>query len=393
VSRAARAACRAVLGVGLSASLAHPIGAAEWSFAPTFSLVADDSSNRYLQLQGVSSQSTSLAASAELHRATETTDFSFSPRLNWQLFDKKEYDNVFERDLLASGSWTGERADASLSAEDSDRSTLTTELTQTGVLSTNLHQRLDQATVSSSYSQFERYATIAQLGYSDVSYYGTSEGALLDLLQGYRYPTALLGERYHLSDQATVTTSVYRNELLARLSGDNTYTTGFQLEYEHTFSERNNIDAAVGAGRVQGQTGTQTLTTASLSASRTYSLGTLALAYSRQLVPYGTAVIVQRQQASLSATRGLTEKLQLFGSASWVRNGEPIGQAGATIVQVQTFESGQLGLNWQPAETWKFTAEFDATQTRTVQQVSHPVHDLHAAVSVIWTPHRVARSF
>jgi hypothetical protein len=395
VSRTARAMRRAALALGISVSLALPIEAAEWSFAPTLSLAADYDSNRNLLPQAVASQSTSLAGSAELRRATETTQLSFSPQLHWQLFDKKAYDDIFERDLEGSASWTGERADASLSAEDADQSTLRTELTQTGVLSSNLHQRLDQVTLLGSYSHSERYTTIAQLGYSNVSYYGTNEGALLDLLQGYRYPTALLGERYRLSDQENLTASAYRNELLARLSGENTYTTGFQLEYERTFSERNHVDAGIGAARVQGQTGTQTLTTASLSASRTYSLGTLAFAYSRALVPYGTAVIVERQQATLSATRGLTEKVQLFASANWVRNGEPIGQsqAGSTIVQVQTYESAQLGLNWQPAETWKFAAELDATRSRTVELVSHPVHSWRAAVSVIWTPHRIARSF
>lgn len=395
MSRVARATCVATLGLGLSANVAPTVEAAEWSLAPTLSWAVDNESNRYLQPQGIMSQSTSLAASADIERATETTSLSFSPQLHWQLFDKKEYENIFERDLEAAASWTGERAGASFTAENADRSTLTTELTQTGVLSNDLHQRLDQANLAGSYNTSERYTTIAQLGYSDVSYYGAAEGAFLDLLQGYRYPTALLGERYRLSDQEELTASVYRNELLARLSGYNTYTSGAQLEYQRTLSERNEIDAAVGAARVEGQAGVQTSTTASLNASRTYSLGTLALSYSRALVPYGTAVLVNRQQAALSATRGLTEQVQLTASANWVRNGAPIGRlpSGPEIVQVQSYESAQLGVDWKFAETWKLTAELDGTQTRTLGLVTYPVHDWRAALTVVWTPHRLERSF
>ena len=397
MSRVARATYLATLALGLSASLVPSVEGAEWSLAPTFGWTLDTASNRYLQPQGgEASQSTSLAASADLQRATETTALSFSPQLHWQLFDKEAYNRIFERDFNASASWTGERADASLTAEDADQSALTTELTETGVLSTNLHQRLDQASLAGSYNTSERYTTLAHLGDSNVSYYGdAAEGAYLDLLQGYRYPTALLGERYRLSDQADLTVSVYRNELLARLAGENTYTTGAQLEYQHTFSERDQVDASIGAARVNGQTGTQTSTTASLNASRTYALGTLALSYSRALVPYGTAVLVDRQQAALSANRGLTEKVQLTASANWVRNGAPIGvsPAGPAIVQVQTYESVQLGINWQLAETWKLGAELDAAQTRTFGLLDYPVHNWRAALTLAWTPHRIEKPY
>ncbi len=375
-------------------TFAPPTVAAEWSLAPTFSWSADSDSNRYLQAQSESSRSTSLIASAVITRATETTQLSFSPQLHWQLFDRSAYSDVFERDLEASWSWTGERANASVAATDADRSTLSTEATQTGVLSSTLHQRLDQATVASTYNQSELYALVMQLGYSDVSYSGAAQAALIDLLQGYRYPTAMLGERYQLSDEASLTASVYRNEVLARLSGNDTYDSGLQLEYRRALSERIALDAAVGAARVQGA-GTQTSTTGSLDLSRTYSLGALSFKYSRSLVPYGTAVLVDRQEMMLSASRGLTEKLQLTASMSWVRNGQPLGRslAGPEILQVQTYESAQLGLNWQPAETWRLGAELDVTRTRTIEAVSQPVHEWRAAVSVYWTPHALDSEF
>lgn len=395
MSRVARATCGAALGAALMSTLALPVDASEWTFAPTLTWLADTDSNRYLQAQSVASQSTSLFAAAELKRATETTQFSFSPQLHWQLFDRKEYGNIFERDLDAAWTWTGERGNASVTAADTDHSTLTTEATQTGVLSTNLHQRQDQASVSSLYDQSERYALIVQLGYSNVSYYGAGEGALLDLLQGYRYPTAMVGERYQISDLDSLTASVYRDEVLARFSGNDTDDTGAQLAYRRTLSERDALDAALGAARVQTATGTQTATTGSLDVSRSYSLGTLTLAYSRSLVPYGTGVLVDRQQLSLSASRGLTEELQLNASASWVSNGQPLGRApgGGLILEVQAYEAAQVGLTWQPAETWKLDADLAATRTRTIEEVSEPVHEWRAGISISWAPHALDSAF
>jgi hypothetical protein len=366
--------------------------AAAWTFTPSLSWSADTDSNRSLLPQSTASRSMSFSASLPFTLATETTQLSFSPWLQYQYFDTKAYGNDFERDLNAADLWSGERSKLNITAEDSDRSTLTTEATETGILSSNLHQRLDQVNASATYDQTERYALILNAGYSDVSYYGTPQGQLLDLLAGYRYATASIQEQVQLSETSSLTVSANHSEVIDRLPGNDTLATGGGADYHRTVSERIDFEVSIGGSRVQSQNFSHTSTTGTLSVSRSYALGSVALAYSRSLAPYGTGALVAREQVSLTATRSLTEKLDLSIAASRVQNGQVLDLP-ELIPQVQTYENAQLGLTWRPAERWNLAGEIDTTHTRTVGFVNEPVHGWRASLSATWTPQPLGRSF
>ncbi len=392
----ARAACQATLGLAcVIGTVKTPIRAADWTIAPAISLLVDNDSNRYLQAEGEASQSASVTASLQLQGATESTQFSLTPVVHWQDFDVKAFDRIFERDINGSTQWTGERSSLTLTGEDADQSTLTTEPTETGILSTDLHRRLDQVNGSATYGLSELRTLVLQVGYADTSYYGGSEeAALLDLLSGYREPSASLGERFSLSDGETLTASVYGTELLTRIPGDDTREAGLQLDYSRTLSERTQFEVSAGGTVVKSGSLTQVAEVGSATLSHSWSLDSLALGYSRSLTPYGTGQLFQRQQATLSDTHQLTEKLDLTASFSRVQNGQPIVPRPQEVVpEVQTYNQVVLGLDWRPWETWKLRTEVGATRTQTTEVVSQPVHEWRAAVSVSWTPHQLDRSF
>jgi len=372
-----------------------PARAAQWSLAPALTWGADDDSNRYFLAQGQASQSASVSASLQAERSTETTQLSLFSHLDWQDFFPRDYGRIFEWDVTAADEWTLERGELDFSARDADQSSLTTETTETGILSTSLHQRTDAASVSSTYDQSERRALVLQLSYTDIEYYGSPEAELTNLLFGYRLPSGSVAEQYSLSERSTLTASAFSSEILSRLPGADENETGLQLDYRRTLAENTQLDLSGGAVKTRYSTGGQTLTLASLQLSQSLDAGSLALSYSRSLMPYGTGVLVQRQEWKLSAKRDLTEELDVTASLDRVQNSQP--PALSTFLQqialVQTYDNVLLGLDWHFADKWKLSAQVGTTWTRTLEVVSQPIHEWRCGLSVVWTPNPIMPEF
>lgn len=364
--------------------------AAEWSLAPMFSWGIDDDSNRLLVSDANATQSTWLFSNATLQRATDTTQLSITPQVRWQDYDSKELGTIVDRDLSAAFSWAQERGTLALAASSFDDSTVTTELTETGIASGDAHRRSEQASVSDTYDETEQRALVFQASYVDVSYYGPLTG-LLALLEGYRYPTASLGEQLNLSERTTLTATAFADELLARIPLNDSHEAGGQLELTHSFSERTRIDISAGesARSLAGERSTGTV--ASINMTHTEDLGSIALSYSRQLVPYGTGVLADRQQVTLSGTYNLTEKLDIDASVLRIQNSQSIVLLG---LDRRSYFGTTFGLDWRPLEAWKLRGEIDTTHSETPEIVSRPVSGWRAAVTLTWAPpYPFTRSF
>ncbi len=399
-----RATCHAALGLGCMATAAAPsVRAAEWSLAPAITVGIDDDSNRLLIPDSTADQSWWLLSSAQIQRSTDTTQLSITPQVRWQHFDSDSIGAIVDRDLSGAFSWTQERGSFSLSAASLDDSTVTTELTETGIASGDSHRRTDEASVSESYGETERSSLVVQAAYVDVSYYGALIAEPLSLLEGYRYPSASLGERFDLSDRTALTASAFADELLARLAVDDSREAGGQLELTHTFSESTQIDVSAGAsartlrtqivsdGSVSLGSESSTGTVASASVTRAGELGNVALGYSRQLVPYGTGVLAERQMYTLSGKYHLTQKLDADASVLRIENNQSIVLLGAGR---RSYTGAAIGLDWRPLEAWKLRGEADTMQSQTIGLVSRPVSGWRVGLTLTWAPPvPYARSF
>ncbi len=398
-----RATCHAALGLGcMATAAAPPAHAAEWSLAPTLTVGIDNDSNRLLIPDATADQSWWLFSNVQLQRATDTTQLSITPQVRWQHFDSEALGDIVDRDLSGAFSWTQERGSFSLSAATLDDSTVTTELTETGIASGDSHRRTEEASVSESFDETERSALVLQAGYTDVSYYGTLTGEL-GLLEGYRYPTASVGERFFLSSQTSLTASAFADELLARISVNDSRETGGQLELTHTFSDSTQIDVSAGASArtlrteiVSNQgfslgSESSTGTVASADITHAVELGKITLSYSRQLVPYGTGVLAERQQYQLLGAYHLTEKVGLDASVLRSVNNQSIVLLG---LGRRSYTGTTLGLDWRPLDAWKLRAEADTMQSQTIGTVSLPVSGWRVALTLTWAPpYPYARSF
>jgi hypothetical protein len=367
--------------------------AGQLSFTPGVNFAVDDDSNRNLVPGGPASQSETLELSASLKGTTEASDFTVSPLVRYQYFDSSAFADIFERDVSLTEIWTLERGKVTLTGEDGDNSTLTTEATETGILSSRLHQRSDQGGLSYAYDQTERLSLITTGSYLDTSYYGTPGSYLLNLLQGYRYPSASVAEQYQISEISTISATVTYSKVLSQLSILDSQDIGATLEYRRSFSDTLDLDATIGESEAQSQS-TANVNTGSLSLTRRFESGSVVLSYVRSLTPLGTGVLVQRQVYSLSASRSLSDQLTATLTFSRVQNGQTDVQphVGEQLL-VQNYNSGQLSFAWQFAEYWHLSADLDTTRTQVLSPVNYTVQEWRVGMSLTWSPQPLSTQF
>ena len=370
-----------VIAAGLAGLRSPSAHAAEWTLAPVISAAIDDDSNRYFTLPARASQSLMLSGTGQFQRMTDTTQLTLTPLLRWQRFDNDFYSPNFDRAILAAFDWTQELWKLDLTGSYSDLSTLTTEVETTGLISSTVHQRAQQVGLSWSYSQTERRALVVSVAYAEAGYYGTQAG-LLDLLQGYRQPSASVGERFNLDETSSLTPSNFTDQVITHIPQEDSHETGAQIDYAHAFSERTRLDVSVGASSRSLEGVQSTGTVANVQFSHGYERGSLTAAYTRGLVPYGTGLLVQQQRASLTGSYALTEYLTT--TAAFVRtqnDAAPLAGLGARV-----YNNVTVGLDWKPLIEWTVHAETGATRTETVGLNPQPVNEWRVLLSLQWSP-------
>ncbi|HTY51390.1 MAG TPA: hypothetical protein VMB48_17025 [Steroidobacteraceae bacterium] len=405
----ARITCQAALGFGCAAGA--PAHAALWSIAPSMIWSVDDDSNRYLSDGLRASQSGVYTASAVFERDTETTQLSLTPWAMWQRIDDHQYANSDNRSLSGAFGWNGERQQLQLQAEIADFSTLESELTETGILANDVRRRQTQEAFSWNWALTERRTLLVQLSWMDVSYYGT-DATLLNLLSGYKYPTAVLGEQFQLSPNTTLTASLFDDELIAgggelviplagtglelaeHLPANVSREAGLKFELVHHFTERTQVDAYVGeSGRtLRGVQSRGTL--GGITGTLWMPRGHVDLNVSDTLVPYGTGVLVQRALATLSDTFNITETLDAQLALTRIQNNQSTVNLG---LDRPYYDNATAALDWQWDQPWKLRLESGLTHTETFPLApsyqTFPITAWRVALSLTWTPQASRGSF
>lgn len=374
--------CGWLYGMGVT-----PVRAAEWSFTQSYSASADYDSNRRLSDPGKGSASGVLTVDLTFKRALEDSDFYIEPRYSFRRYDDRTLGNGDDRSLFTGYDLLGEHGSLNFTASIWDQSTLLTEVLETGILTGDTHRRQIQAASSGTWYQTERRQMVGQLTYSDVKY----SGAGRTQLPGYRYPLGSIGERFLFSEKGSFTFSLYGSALSSATRGNSSHEAGIQAQIAYAFSELTSLDASVGeSSRVLAGTRSHG-TDASVALKHTYSMGTWSLNYSRSLAPYGTGFLVERQQASVNMTRGLTPTLDLTASLFKSRNSELAVLLG---LDRRDYTGVSAGLNWHPAETWSVGAQGSGLETEAPGIFNErKVRDWRGAVTVTWAPHPTVRSW
>jgi hypothetical protein len=179
--------------------------AAEWSAQPALSLSADYDTNRRLSDPPNGSKGATLSASLDFARMTEGSRLSLRPR-----FDARRYDKV--HDVLDSNdvglqlnfSHKGELTTLGFGATAADDSTLTTELSDTGIIEGHARRRTLAGNADVSRRVGERFQVQAGAAYVDVTFDDATGTGLVP----YTYPSAFIGFAVEATDRSQLRMAV-----------------------------------------------------------------------------------------------------------------------------------------------------------------------------------------
>jgi hypothetical protein len=361
---------------------------------PLLSWAADYDSSRNLLPDSPGSEQAVLSADVQLKRSLENMQLMLQPHFDVRRFSDSVWGPGDDRSLTGLFSWTSERSQVSLNASIANQNTLSTELLETGLVFTNTRRRLETASMELDMARTEEHLFFTQVSYLGSAYSGPVY--VKELLPGYRYESAALGERFTLSEHLTFSASAVGSILHSDRAGGSSHEAGGQLELSYTRSERYNFDLQVGESRrVLSQLvgfdgagnpifgGTASFgTNVSATATRNFQLGSLSLNYTRSLVPYGNGFLVQRQLASATARRSLSPYLDADLSITRIENND------STVrlrLDRRFYDNLGAGLSWKLSDSWTLRSEGSTSWAPPIGS-SHTAHEWKAALTMTWKP-------
>jgi hypothetical protein len=355
---------------------------------PIFTVATDYDSDRNLEPGTKGSEQAVLYGDLKLQRALENTQIVLEPKFDLRRYSDSIWGPGNDRSLNAGLVWTGERLKVTLTGFIANQTTLSTEVFESGVINGNTRRRTEQANGEWDWSENERRQSFLQLGYLSSSYSGTP---LVELeLPGYRYPNAALGERFFLSERLTLSVSAFGDALTSARQGNSSHEEGGQVEFIDQYTEATSFDISIGESRrsLSGQSGSGT--NASATFTHLLERGSASLSYLRSLVPYGTGILVERQQFAAALTRPITPELEVNFSLLRLQNNASTVRLG---LDRPYYNNALVGLSWKMGESWTLQPQVSAALTKPIPPLGStaPIYDRtlvewRAQLSLVWQP-------
>jgi hypothetical protein len=337
---------------GLAACAAcQTVAAAEWSIAPTVSWSSDHDSNRRLAVTGEEADEGAwLTLDAIMKRTTDSGDITLQPHLQLQRFSGDSALDSNDGSLVLSTSHHSERTLVSASAQVSRASTLTTELTDTGIIDTNTRQELRAGTLTVSRGLSERQKLEMDASYADVQF----PNGLRFGLVGYRYPSASLTYSLSISPRTTLSASAFGSQSTAPLVDYQSRDAGVRFGVAYSFSERTQATASAGLSRADVNSSQSTGSVYAIRVIRNDERNQWNVSYDHSVQPSGAGTFVLRDTGIISAAHSIASTLSLTAAITSVRNAE----LGSQIAYDRRYFGGDLGISWKasPQWIWSFTA-------------------------------------
>jgi hypothetical protein len=376
--------CGCLLGAG---GVSH-LHAAEWSAQPIFTMAADYDSNRSLSEGASGSEEAVLYGDLKLQRALENTQIVLEPRFDLRRYSSSVWGPGNDRSLNAALTWTEERTKLTLTGFIADQTTLTTELLETGIINGDTRRRSEQANGEWDWSQNELRQSFLQVGFMSAAYSGSP---LVELeLPGYRYPSAALGERFFFSERLTLSVSAFGDALTSQRQGNSSHEEGGQVEVVDQYTENTTFDVSVGESKrsLAGERGYGT--NASATVTHNLERGNVSLSYVRSLVPYGTGVLVERQQVTAAVLRPLTPDLDANFSLLRIQNNASTVNLG---LDRPYYDTALAGLNWKMGESWMLQPQASLGLTKPIPPLGstaafddRTVFEWRLQLNLVWQP-------
>ena len=364
--------------VGLALGAGSLARAAQWSIVPEVSWLVDYSSNLLLVPMGQAIGGTTLSLDSIFKRETDITEFDLHPHLDLERFDRDTALDANEGSLSGLFSAHSERSSISLTSGYERASTLTTELSDTGIVDANTNRETTSASLALGHDLAERQHLDLLGTYADVIY---PDGERVGLV-GYRYPQLSLTDTFTLAERTSLSASVLADELRAPLTGYQSHDLSANLGWSRTLSELVKVSLAGGVVQTSASGETQHGYLWDAHTTRNSELTRWDVDYSRSVQPSGSGFLIRRDALNLSVAQNIAPRLFATLSAQDIRNEN---LAGGAFDGVPRYLSCDGGLEWHLSLQLVLNATGGLAENR------QPVTDLlvrgwRGAVTLHWLP-------
>lgn len=336
-----------VLVIAISMSAA----AQQWEFRPTFGVGASfDDNIRLDSAQSASGFGADIRAGASARRADDVSDLALSAELRLKQYaENSDLDNTA---AVVSADWSYQtpRGEFQLDQSLTTQSTLTSELTTTGITNVNRQQYRYRLRPGWSYRLNEYTSLSLSAGYDDV-FYDDVEGTGLT---NYRSGSVSLSAGRRLSERLVLSLASSYGRFESQGNANKTQNIGFQLGAEYQVSERFLVSGLAGLRQTESElvdasgrriTEESSGPAFSLTARRRSARGAeLRALAARELTPTGGSEVLDTTRLQLRYSYPVDERLRLRLSSQAYRNRQ-LGDAQARADR--DYADTQIGLSYR----------------------------------------------
>jgi hypothetical protein len=373
------AARKCLVAGGLCVAWVMPACAEEWSLEPSLEWSGDHRSNRLLREGTPSGESVAASFDMNIARRTETSEFLVRPHLRVQRFSDDVAPNVDEQRLSVASRWNFERSQLRISAEAAEESTLTTELAETGLISADAARRTVGGELEWSITHAPSRQFLVNLSHSDVGYTGAYDGRLF----GYQYSALSAGESLRFAERFALSFTGSATLLRSPDRDSESREHAVQVGIDFDWTERTALSASFGASRrnidgeqSSGTTGYLTLTHEDGARDWRFSVA-------HSLVPYGTGVLTEHDDATFSFTQRYSSRVQARLNLGVARNRDTVS---TFDLDNRTYRHGDLELGWMLRETWRVAVVAGVASASEPQAFEGNISGWSFELRGAWTP-------
>ena len=335
-----------------------------------------------------------MSVDTRFERDTERLKLTLRPYGQLERYTDARLSHTDEEGIDATTTWLEtERSSLNLHTLLQDASTLYAELTGTGIIHVGQRRRDEDVDGGWAFQQDERWTFQLEGSYQGSDYHGASTS----VLSNYRQALGTATESFSYNERLTFSLNGSAGDAHTSGSEQSTRFDSLGLGVQWQPSERTSVQANGGASRQTTGTLTSTTFIGALSFSYTSQLDSVALSAQRQLQPSGFGIFTRVDQATLTATRQLTERLSLGSELEIYRDTSAFRSPFISFTFAdRTYSEAHLRLTWQQTPVWTLATQLLYDRAESPRSYLTPL-GLHArgwqlSLQSVWVPHGASLS-
>jgi hypothetical protein len=376
------------LAVAITAAASPAAWAADWTVAPTLTLGIDNDTNRLLTSPAIPSRGFSMSLDTHFERDTERLKLTVRPFGQVERYTDDRLDPTSEGGIDATANWLEtERTTITLHTLVQDASTLYSELNSTGIIHVGQRRRDEDVDGNWAFQQNERWTVQLGGAYTSSKYHGAGTSAL----SNYRQASGTVTELFACTEELVLSLTGSAGDAHTAGAEQSTHFQSVGAGFQWQPTERANVQGSIGESRQTTGTLLSNTTIGQLSVSYSTELSTFTLSAQRELQPSGFGIFTQVDQATLTATRSLSERLSLGAEAEVYRDSSAFQSPFISFTYAErTYAESHLRLSWQQTPTWSLALQLQYDRADSPVSFLTPfglqAQGWLATVQSVWTP-------